>query len=256
MFCDSKDPLLSIQPPWRLPTRVLQYTLRSCPSLLKTRLFTSLGQRIITPIVTSTYDRIALEYSNRHVDDGSNLAVLEEFADLMRSHKAQSVLDLGCGPGFETRYLSQKGFTAVGIDTSQAMIELANRHAPNSRFECMSFETLCRTPSRWKFDAVWCSRMLIHISPGALPRLLVDLRSVLSGPQLCSFGVIEGDGCGWFREEYDCSGQSLIFFRYFRPGELEDELREAGYHILASKRIKDIKAADCYYQFVFSTCSP
>lgn len=43
-----------------------------------------------------------------------------------------SILDLGCGPGFYTRLLAERGFTCTGVDFSPASIEWARQQAQSA----------------------------------------------------------------------------------------------------------------------------
>jgi SAM-dependent methyltransferase len=49
------------------------------------------------------------------------------------------VVDLGCGPGVWARELSNNGFRVLGIDISEAMIEIARRRVPEAEFRVASF---------------------------------------------------------------------------------------------------------------------
>lgn len=44
------------------------------------------------------------------------------------------VVDLGCGSGLLARELTQGGYRVLGIDISEAMIELARKRAPEAEF--------------------------------------------------------------------------------------------------------------------------
>jgi SAM-dependent methyltransferase len=56
---------------------------------------------------------------------------------LLRRHGVRSgvVVDLGCGGGQWARELNRAGYQVLGIDQSAAMIRLARRRAPESRFQ-------------------------------------------------------------------------------------------------------------------------
>lgn len=49
------------------------------------------------------------------------------------------VVDLGCGPGLWARELTRRGYDALGIDISPAMIALARKTAPEAQFITGSF---------------------------------------------------------------------------------------------------------------------
>jgi SAM-dependent methyltransferase len=45
------------------------------------------------------------------------------------------VVDLGCGSGIWARALTDAGYDVLGVDQSEAMLEIARRQAPEARFE-------------------------------------------------------------------------------------------------------------------------
>ena len=61
-------------------------------------------------------------------------------------HAGMSLVELGCGPGWMTRFAARHGLDAVGYDISPEMIgiarELAEREAPDATFEVGDMEEL------------------------------------------------------------------------------------------------------------------
>jgi SAM-dependent methyltransferase len=51
------------------------------------------------------------------------------------------VVDLGCGSGILSRIVSEAGYDVLGIDISEAMIELAQRRVPRGQFRTESLLT-------------------------------------------------------------------------------------------------------------------
>lgn len=49
------------------------------------------------------------------------------------------VIDLGCGSGIWAAALTEAGYDVLGIDISQAMIDLAKKKAPKAEFQVASF---------------------------------------------------------------------------------------------------------------------
>lgn len=62
------------------------------------------------------------------------LPVLNKILPSALSNKSLKILDLGCGNGSFTQYLSQKGFQVIGLDPSESGITLAKRSFPNIEF--------------------------------------------------------------------------------------------------------------------------
>jgi SAM-dependent methyltransferase len=59
-----------------------------------------------------------------------------ELLRILRRHQVRSglVVDLGCGSGIWAAELIAAGYDALGVDLSPAMIRLARKRAPQSRF--------------------------------------------------------------------------------------------------------------------------
>lgn len=69
-------------------------------------------------------------------------------------------LDFGCGSGASTQWLTDKGFTAFGVDISATGIELAKRAFPSAQFSMnISKEALL---SLEPFDLVLCVEVIAH----------------------------------------------------------------------------------------------
>src|SRR4051812_17716254 len=70
------------------------------------------------------------ELTKKHLDR----ILLKAFAD--ENHIKGTMIDLGCGPGQTTRFLSDCGVTDLtGIDISPEMISVAKKFNPTIRFE-------------------------------------------------------------------------------------------------------------------------
>lgn len=54
-------------------------------------------------------------------------------------HEKGLVIDLGCGSGIVAKELLDDGFQVLGIDKSEALIQIAKKHAPQGKYEVGSF---------------------------------------------------------------------------------------------------------------------
>lgn len=54
--------------------------------------------------------------------------------ELLRLGPGSAVLDVGCGAGLAVSELSSRGFRAVGVDLSPAMVDEARRRSPEAEF--------------------------------------------------------------------------------------------------------------------------
>src|SRR5439155_5119572 len=67
-----------------------------------------------------------------------------------------SVLDVGCGTGFDTWLMDRMGYRSLGVDTSHVAIEKARQRPGQARFLCCDALT-ARGEIGSGFDLVYCS---------------------------------------------------------------------------------------------------
>jgi 2-polyprenyl-6-hydroxyphenyl methylase/3-demethylubiquinone-9 3-methyltransferase len=89
------------------------------------------------------------------------------------------VLDVGCGGGILAEAMARAGARVLGIDLSQACLDVAHLHALDSRVEldyrAVSAEDLARERPA-DFDAVTCMELLEHVpDPAAMLATLAAL---------------------------------------------------------------------------------
>ncbi len=117
------------------------------------------------------------------------------------------VLDLGCGPGHESMRLANTGASVVGVDFSEACIEVARERNPYCTFEVRDFRFL--EESLGKFDGIFACASLIHIAPEEISSVMDSIRKVLKDSGLAALIVVDGEGIkeDWSLLEVD--GKSL-----------------------------------------------
>ena len=84
--------------------------------------------------------------------------------------KAGVLLDLGCGPGQDTRYLRRKGFHVHGVDLTWSFLQAAKTRAPRLPFIQADMQSL--PFPRQVFDGVWAAASLIHLPKSYTRRVL------------------------------------------------------------------------------------
>ncbi len=167
--------------------------------------------------------------------------------DFLQTLPGKRVLDLGCGPGHYTRYFSELGFEAVGVDYSQKMIEAAKKHKgignPLPWFVVGDMERLqSRFPAN-SFDGVWANASLLHISLAELG--VVTLEGIKH--------VLRDGGKLFIRTKAGETGEQTITeelygkeitrrFTFWTQEDLERALRESGFsHIQTVDEHEDVR---------------
>ena len=101
------------------------------------------------------------------------------------------VLDVGCGPGHLTAYLTELGLTAAGIDLVPTFIDCARSNWPEVEFTVGSMRALDHPDKSLGGILAWYS--LIHFEPDALGAVLAELHRSLEHGGVLVVGFFDGD---------------------------------------------------------------
>jgi SAM-dependent methyltransferase len=182
----------------------------------------------------SSYDIDATGYAEKVqglLDEMPYLsASLTLFADRVLGAGGGSVADIGCGPGYVTRYLHDAGVDAFGIDLSPEMVAIARRDHPDLRFEVGTMTDLdLADDSVAGIVAFWS---VIHIPDHAVPGVFEQFRRVLRPGGLLLVGFHVGDETRHTSEGY--TGRPINVDSHRRqPSTIMAWLRDAGFEIEA-----------------------
>lgn len=88
------------------------------------------------------------------------------------------VLDLGCGPGHFTKFLTDAGIPTTGVDLVPEFIAHARSAYPSIAFELGSLRELDAPTESVPGILAWFS--LIHMDPTELPAVLAEFHRVLT----------------------------------------------------------------------------
>jgi ubiquinone/menaquinone biosynthesis C-methylase UbiE len=142
--------------------------------------------------IIDCYNRTAKKYADKFIDELSHKhldrILLRSFA-LENIHRGK-IIDLGCGPGQTTRFLSECGITPlVGTDLSPAMIDAAKQCNPQLHFE--TADMLALNYSDNTFGSAVAFYSIVHFSPLQVKTAFMEIKRVLikGGQFLFSFHV-------------------------------------------------------------------
>lgn len=150
----------------------------------------------------AAYDTVAVDYAELirvdQIEALVDLAMLDDFAGRVRGRGR--VLDAGCGPGRITRYLSDRGVDACGIDLAPQMIAVARELHPALRFAVGSIDALDVDSGSLAGVLAWYS--IIHTPPEHLSGVLAELLRVLQPGGWLLTGHQSGTGDRHLRHAY------------------------------------------------------
>lgn len=176
----------------------------------------------------ASYDSIATEYADRFPDDLErrplDKALINAFAELVRSAGAGPVADVGCGTGHVAAYLSSLDTPVFGIDLSPKMVATARQTYPDLRFHVGSM-TAIDLPDD-VLGGIAALYSTIHVPDNQLPDVFTEFHRVLApgGHLLLAFQA--GDEQGRLTERF---GHAIsLDYHWRRPETVAGLIDKAG----------------------------
>src|SRR5947207_6839246 len=106
------------------------------------------------------WERVAHKYDS--VWSSSTRQFIGPLLDAAEVARGMSVLDVGCGPGYVSAAVTERGAIAVGIDFSREMVGIAKRMFPQIEFREGDAQKLPFTDA--SFDRVLTNFALLHLA--------------------------------------------------------------------------------------------
>lgn len=181
--------------------------------------------------IIDCYDKTAENYADKFIDELSHKhldrILLNSFASENRDNG--KLIDLGCGPGQTTKYLSDCGLKNIlGIDISSKMVTVAKRINPSLNFE--TADILSLKYSDRVFGSAIAFYSIVHFDYLQVKTAFKEIKRVLTdnGQFLFSFHI--GDNVVHLD---DFLGHQVnIDFNYFETNKIIDLLTEIGFEII------------------------
>ncbi len=177
--------------------------------------------------VRAAYDIASEAYARKFVDELDHKPLdrelLQQFAAIVGTQRP--VLDIGCGPGHTTAHLTSLGLSAIGVDLSPKMIDIASQTFPRVRFEVGDFCSLRHESS--SIAGVLAFYCIVHLKPDQLIPAFTELYRVLSddGVLLLSFHV----GTEVIHAENFLDTDAVLDFTFFEQEQIEAALQAVGF---------------------------
>lgn len=181
----------------------------------------------------STYNKIAKDWSEDHSHDTWWIEGTDKFLSLLDS--SASILDVGCGGGYKSKYMDKKGFKVTGIDFSEEMIKLAKGNVPAANF----FVKDIKKPLGFQnsFDGIFAHAVLLHIPKKEVTDVLKNITEPLKSGGFINVAVKEirpGNKDEEILKEEDYGYEYKRFFSYYTMDELKKYITDISFEVVYS----------------------
>lgn len=189
----------------------------------------------------SIYNKFADKYYNEY----GVSSYIDDFVNLVERNG--KVLDVGCGPGKDSNYITSKGFDVVGIDLSEKMIGIAKKEFPGTDFRVMDMRRMSFEPE--SFDGVFAAFSLIHLPKNEVSGMLNKLYEILKKDGIIYVAVQGGESIEMFSLE-PLEPRERIFLNLFSSEEIESLMKGNGFSII-TKHEREPKVKEFQYKKIF-----
>lgn len=171
------------------------------------------------------YEKIASDYAVAWQGRGPVKQALQRFVALLPP--GSMVLDVGCGPGFDTAVLRQHLLYAIGVDFTWGMMQAGRGQGITADFVQADMRQL---PFVCQLDGLWVCASLLHLPRADVPATLQEFHRLLKPGGILHLSVKQGQGEEWTQVSYGRSAPR--FFTYWQAEELDEALKTAEFTLL------------------------
>lgn len=193
--------------------------------------------------VENVFNAIANEYVEYFKDDWEFIEEIKEFSQLF--NEKSTILDLGCGSGYITKYLSDLGLNAIGIDFSSEMVNIAKKRYPNVKFILDNFIDIEKSFKENSVDGLISIYSLYFIPKEQFENILKSLSKILKKNGKFLFVTQIGKGEDYITTPLmkENNVDEKLYVNYYMKEELEILLKKNNFNIeyFKSKNFVDEK---------------
>ncbi len=154
---------------------------------------------------------------------------LEKWGAHLPTHS--HVLDLGCGPGQDSRYLRRHGFQVVGLDLMIPFLRAARIKSPKLPLVQADMKYLPFQPRT--FEGIWAAASFIHLPKSTLKQVLRQVHGLTRPGGILGATLVHGKGSGFLQSEWI---PDRFLCRWLKP-ELQNVIQQAGWEILSLQTV-------------------
>jgi len=165
------------------------------------------------------------------------------FLSLLNQEHKRSLLEIGSGPGRDSKFFKDAGLDVTCIDLSPEMVGLCRQKGLDARV--MDVADLQFPDS--SFEAVYALNSLLHLPKSELPRVLEKISAIIKPSGLFFLGVYGGYDFEGVRENDSCTPKR--FFSFYTDDGLRQVVSKV-FEIVSFKTVKLEERVRLHFQSV------
>lgn len=197
----------------------------------------------------TTYNKIAHDFMVDHQNDTWWIEGTDKFLSYLSP--GASILDVGCGPGHQAKYLIERGFKVTGIDLSENMIKLAQKACPTGHFLVKNIKNSLGFDL--PFDGVYAKASLLHIPKNEIANVLINITEPLASGGYLYVEVKEKrpeESSEMMVKENDYGYEYKRFFSFFTLDEVKKYVEQIGLCVEHESSTKSLSGKTTWLQVV------
>ncbi|WP_436925071.1 class I SAM-dependent methyltransferase [Halosimplex amylolyticum] len=196
-----------------------------------------------------TYERVAGTYESLHGDREAVAEIVERFVAAVEDASGTGasgtgasetdptwtdaggrprVLDVGCGPGWESAAFAEAGFEPVSFDLTASFLEQADERVPEATVVRGDMRALPFADA--SFDGLWACASLLHVPEAEVPATLAEFERVLVDGGVVLVSLKRSDAADDRDRENPYDSDERHFERY-EPETVTDLFEDAGFAV-------------------------
>lgn len=182
------------------------------------------------------WNQVASLYQEKFMDFDLYDDTYDLFCELVEKKDA-AILEIACGPGNITRYITSKrpDFKILATDVAENMIALAKINVPTAQFKVMNCSDIKQLSPG--YDGIICGFVMPYLSKEDSKQLLTDAAELLHANGILYLSLIEDD-YNKSRMETSSNGEYATFVYYHQEDYMKQALKESGLTPVQSIRKK------------------
>ena len=134
--------------------------------------------------LVKSYEKYAHERAS-HSPDAFKVRERSEFLKFLKDEGRETLLEIGCGPGWDAQFFQSQGFRVLAVDNTPMMVKLtAEKGVPTQVLDCYDLDEISEC-----FDAVYTMNCLLHIPKRDFDRVLDLISGRLNENGLMYLGI-------------------------------------------------------------------